>query len=169
MVVQFKAISKITSGQMEQVFRERAAKLKSAVAERIADDIVDFSPVDTGTYIMAHKAGTGSSDADATRSSAPGGTPKQRGRNPQQFKNLARGNLKRSVSSQAVMNATEIWFANSALHAERVETLGWRKPLFGNPNSPRVDVEPYRVYAQARRRIKTHIADVAASLGMQVR
>jgi hypothetical protein len=153
MVVQMKAISQITSGQMEQVFRERAAQLKSGVAERIADDIVNFSPVDTGTYIMAHKAAVGGSDAEPSRRS----DGKIRGRNPEQFRNLARGNLKRSVSSAAVLNATEVWFNNSAMHAAKVESLGW--PSKG----------PYRVYAQARNRVPLHVKDVAGQLGMTSR
>lgn len=156
MVVQIKAISKITSGQMEQVFRERAAQLKSRVAELIADDIVQASPVDTGTYIMAHIAGTGASDAAPTRSSVG----KPRGRNPSQFKNLAAGNLKRSVSASAVMSAEEVWFQNRSEHAVRVESLGWH-----DKNGP----GPYHVYAQARNRIPVHIRAVAAELGMNAR
>jgi hypothetical protein len=166
MVVQVKAISKITSGQMEQIFRERAAQLKSRVAERIADDIVNFSPVDTGTYIMAHVAGTGESSEEPSRSSVSP-TRKERGRDPQQFKNLARGNLKRSVSAQAVMNANEIWFRNRALHAQRVESLGWPAPLFGNPNISGPGA--YRVYSLARNRVKVHVRAVATELGMNAR
>jgi hypothetical protein len=156
MIVQVKAISRITTGQMEQIFRERAAQLKSRVAERIADDIVNFSPVDTGTYIMAHVAGTGESSEEPSRSSAN----KPRGRNPSQFKNLALGNLKRSVSSQAVMTADEIWFRNRAEHAVHVETLGWTGK--GGPG-------PYHVYARARNRASVHIGDVAREMGMETR
>jgi hypothetical protein len=163
MVTQLKAISKITTGQMEQIFREKAAMLKSRVAERAVNDIIDFSPVDSGTYIMAHIAGAGESSEEPGRSSKG----KARGRDSAQFKNLARGNLKRSVSSAAVANATEIWFRNRSLHAERVESLGWPAPLFGNPNSS--GPGPYRVYAQTRRRMPEHIRAAAGELGFTTR
>jgi hypothetical protein len=162
-VVQIQAISQRTSQQAAQVFRERAARLRAGVAERLAEEIVANSPVDTGTYIMAHKAGTGESSESATRSSAR----KRRGRNASQFANLALGNLKRSVSADALLNSSEIWFRNSALHAARVEYLGWPAPVFGNPKIG--GPGPYRVYARARAKAPQFIREVAAQLGMETR
>jgi len=153
MVVQMKIISQRTTQNMEQLFRERAAELKRRAGEKIADHIVDNSPVDTGTYIMAHVAGTGAMPEIASRSS----DRKPRGQNAQQFKNLARGNLKRSVSAAAVQAGSEIWFRNRALHAPEVEYLGW--------NSRKAD----RVYAKARAYGKTAIREAAQEVGMQAR
>ena len=122
MVVQMKVISQRTTQTAEQLFRERAAELRRRAGEKIADFIVDASPVDTGTYIMAHVAGSGAMPEIASRSS----DNKPRGQNRQQFQNLARGNLKRSVSSAAVQAGGEIWFRNRALHAPEVEYIGWK-------------------------------------------
>lgn len=154
MVAQFQAISKRTSQQTAQIFRERAAGMRLRVAEKIADAIVDFSPVDTGTYIMAHAAGTGSSDEDGSRSSHR----KPRGRDKSQFANLARGNLRRSVSAAAVQASDEIWFRNRAYHAPAVESLGWTSGK-----------QPYRVYARARAMVPTFIREAAREFDMEVR
>lgn len=162
-VTQIRAVTGKTLQQMELLFQQKARALRVAVGERIADDIVDRSPVDTGTYIMAHKAGARGSSADAERSS----DGKARGRSAAQFKELARANLKRSVSSAAMQSANEIWFQNSSLHANRVETLGWPAPLFGNPNSS--GPGPYHVYRTARGRVPEHIRVAARELGFETR
>jgi hypothetical protein len=151
-VVQIQVISRQTSSDLARTFMERAAELRSKVAERIAADIVDFSPVDTGTYIMAHVASAGPSSETPSRSSAG----KPTGRDPQQFKNLALGNLRRSVSKEAIMNSSEIFFSNRAEHAERVEWLGW---------ADKGGRDAYLVYSRAEARVAQHIADVAAEMG----
>jgi hypothetical protein len=152
-VVQIQVISRQTSSDLARTFMERAAELRSKVAERIAADIVDFSPVDTGTYVMAHVASTGPSSAKPNRTSAD----KTRGRDPQQFKNLALGNLRRSVSKEAILQSSEIYFSNRAEHAERVEFLGWTDK--GGRGAD-------HVYARAEARVAQHIADVAAEMGV---
>lgn len=166
MVVKVTAVKVVPGKTLQQIeadFQTKARALRIAVGERIAETIVDASPVDTGTYIMAHKAsGKDGGDADADRSSVDP-VRKQRGRNAAQFKGLAKGNLKRSVSAAAMQNATEIWFQNSALHAARVEYLGWPAPLFGNPRS--FGPGPYRVYAKARASVGPHIEAAARDLG----
>jgi hypothetical protein len=166
MVVRVTAVRTVTGKTLQQIellFKERARALRVAVGERIASDIVDSSPVDTGTYILAHRAsGTDGGDAAADRSSVDP-VRKQRGRNPAQFKGLAKGNLKRSVSAAAMQNATDIWFQNSSMHAQRVESLGWPAPLFGNPRIS--GPGPYRVYAKARAAVPQHIRDAARGLG----
>lgn len=154
MATQFQAISSHTSQQAAQIFRERAAAIRLRVAEKIADAIVDGSPVDTGTYIMAHVAGTGSSDEDGSRSSHG----KPRGRDRSQFTNLARGNLRRSVSAAAVQASSEIWFRNRAWHAPAVEHLGWA-----------AGTQPYQVYARARAQVPTFIREAAREYSMEVR
>jgi hypothetical protein len=157
MVVQFRPITRTGSEDIAQRFREKAAALRSLVAVKIADAIVDASPVDTGTYVMAHVAGPGSSGEAATRSSFG----KARGRSPEQFKNLAKGNLRRSVSADAILNSPEIFFRNRALHAAKVEYLGW----FNSGAAMSGFKEPYRVYSGVRGRVDTFISDAAAELG----
>lgn len=154
MVTQFQAISQRTSQQTAQIFRDRAAAIRLRVAEKIADAIVDFSPVDTGTYIMAHVAGTGSSDEAGVRSSHG----KTRGRSPAQFAGLAKGNLRRSVSAAAVQASSEIWFRNRAYHALAVEHKGWPPGR-----------EPYRVYLKAKFMVPTFVREAAREFDMEVR
>jgi hypothetical protein len=163
MVTQIQAIYRVESTDIAERFRQNAARLRARVGEMLADAIVDGSPVDTGTYVMAHRAGTGPSESDADRSSAD----KVRGRSPSQFKNLARGNLKRSVSAAAIQASGDIWITNSSLHAERVESLGWPAPLFGNPSIS--GPGPYRVYASARAQFPAFVSRAAAELGVQTR
>ena len=153
MVVQFRAISQKTTQQAELLFQERAAALRRLAAEKIAEAIVDYSPVDTGTYIMAHAAGSAESAEAASRTSRG----KARGRNPRQFKTLALGNLKRSVSSAAVTAGQEIWFRNRAEHAVKVEYEGW-------PTK-----EAYHVYAKARAFARIAISEAATELGFRTR
>jgi hypothetical protein len=156
-IVQFRPITRTRSEDIAQRFREKAAALRSLVAVKIADAIVDASPVDTGTYIMAHVADTGKSSEAPSRSSFN----KTRGRNPDQFKNLARGNLRRSVSADAILNSPEIFFRNRALHADRVEYLGW----FNSGPASSGFKEPYGVYLSAKGRVDTFIDEAAAELG----
>jgi hypothetical protein len=153
MIVQVKAVSRRTTQQAQLLFQQRAAELKQRIGEKIAERIVADSPVDTGTYIMAHVAGTAESSESATRSSAG----KLRGRNPAQFKNLALGNLKRSVASAAVMAGNEIWFRNRAEHAAAVEYLGWKRQ------------GAYHVYANARAYGPTAVREAAREMGMETR
>jgi hypothetical protein len=165
-MVQIQAISQRTTQQAELLFRQRAAELRSRIAGRIVDAIIDASPVDTGTYTMAHVAGAGESSEAATRSSTHP-VRKPRGRNREQFVNLARGNLRRSVSAAAIMASNEIWFRNRSLHAGRVEYTGWPAPLFGSQEIS--GPGPYRVYAKARAMVPTFIREEAAAMGMTAR
>lgn len=162
-VTQIKVASGKTLAQMELLFRERAAQLRRGVLEKVADDIIRFSPVDTGTYIMAHAARGAESDAEADRSSRG----RVRGRNAGQFRALALGNLKRSVASAALQSAGEVWIQNRSEHAERVETLGWSAPLFGNPNAS--GRGPYHVYRNARGRVPAHVRSTAREMGFETR
>lgn len=162
-VSQLEAISKRDSEDIAAKFLARAAEMRRRVGEAIADEIVDLSPVDTGTYVMAHVAGAGDT-ADTGERTSHG---KQRNRNASQFKNLARGNLKRSVLAEAIEASGEIWFRNRAAHAARVEFVGWPAPLFGNPNSS--GPGPYHVYAKTSAKVPTIIRRVAAEMGMQAR
>lgn len=167
MVVKVRAISRQTSADIAERFRERAAQVRSRAAEMMAEDIVNGvpdddreppgSPVDTGTYVMAHVAVVGgSANGGGERSSAG----KQTGRNIAQFKALALGNLKRSVSKDAILNSPEIYFQNRAEHATRVEWLGWTD--IGNK-------EPYHVYGKARAMAQQRILDAAREFGMETR
>ena len=144
-MVQLRMISQNTSSVMERVFAERAAALRKRVAEKMADKIVEYSPVDTGTYVLAHTARPEETEYD-TRSSHG----KARGRNPAQFKALARGNLMRSVSALS-LDTREVWFRNRADHAAVVEyTERTRSP---------------HVYARVRAEGAQMIRDAAQELG----
>lgn len=164
MVVRVQAISSSTSQDIAERFKGRAAQVRSRAAEKMAEDIVALSPVDTGTYILAHSAQTG--DAAGPLRTSHG---KPRGQNPQQFRNLALGNLKRSVSKDAILNSPQIFFRNLAAHAPRVEYDGWYPPLFGNPSSPARIVPAYHVYAQAKVLAPQRILEAARELGMTTR
>lgn len=153
MVTQVQAINRRDSADIAAKFRQDAAQLRERVLLRMADEIVNNSPVLTGTYVMAHRAGTSPDGGEGTRSSHGKPFPVSE----TQFKNLARGNLYRSVSSAAVANATEVYFGNSAVHAARVEHTGWG----GKP--------AYAVYARVRNAAPAFIRQAAAELGMQAR
>jgi hypothetical protein len=155
MVISVQAISSVQSRGISERFRDRAAQLRNRAAEMIAEDIVKASPVDTGTYIMSHIATTGEAPSGAATTSRN----KIRGRDATQFQNLALGNLKRSVSKDAILNSATIDFFNRAEHAAQVEDGGW--PEFGKP--------PHRVYAQAKAMAPQRILDAAKELGFDVR
>jgi len=163
MVVQMQMIYQKRSEDIAARFQARAAELRERVGIEIADRIVDRSPVDSGTYIMAHAAGPDMSGESASRSSQG----KPRGRNASQFRELARANLRRSVSAAAVQASGTIWFRNRALHAGRVEYLGWPAPLFGNAGAS--GRGPYYVYADTRAEVPAIINQVAASMGFDTR
>ena len=162
-ITQVKMLQGRNPEQMAARTREKFAALRSRVAEKMADNIVDNSPVDTGTYIMAHSAATAESGGQADRSSQN----KIRGRSPGQFRELARANLKRSVSARAIQASGTIYFRNTSLHAGRVEFLGWPPPLFGNPRSS--GPGPYRVYADTRGKFGVFVSQAAAELGFETR
>lgn len=150
MVAQVQAIYQKDSTDIAARFRERAAALRQRVLLDMADAIVDSSPVDTGTYILAHRARTGPVDTGdlATRSSHG----KQRGVPDAQFRNLARGNLYRSVSAEAIEASGTVFFHNVAEHADIVE---W--------------VHGYAVYATVRNMAPVFINRAAQQMGMQTR
>jgi hypothetical protein len=164
MVVKVRAISRQTSADIAERFRERAAQVRARAAEMMAEDIVNGvpddmrdppgSPVDTGNYVMSHIA--------VTSASASGGATtfsenKTTGRNIAQMKALALGNLKRSVSKDAILNSPEIYFTNRAEYADRVEYIGWKS------------VEEYNVYGKASRMARQRILDAAKEFGMETR
>ena len=153
MIVQVGAIRTRDTRDIEALFKAHAVQIRQQVVERIADSIIDSSPVDTGTYIMAHAAGVGALPEIESRSSHG----KPRGRSKPQFQALARNNLKRSVSARALQASTEVWFRNRALHAAQVEYLGWN----GTP--------AYHVYARAGAEAEQFIRDAVASAGGTVR
>jgi len=152
-VVSIRMISKQTSADIAERFRERAAQVRSRAAEMMAEDIIKASPVDTGTYIMSHIATTDGTSSGGTTSSSR----KTRGRSKEQFQNLALGNLKRSVSKDAILNSSQIFFTNRAEHAPEVEFIGWKS------------VAAYHVYGQARAMAQQRIRDAAAEFGMETR
>ena len=139
--------------QVRDAFAEAIGSVKRDVYRGVARVVVEASPVDSGTYIMAHAAGSGESGEVASRTSHG----KARGRNPGQFKALALGNLRRSVSAAAVTAGQEIWFRNRSEHAVKVEYEGW-------PTK-----EAYHVYAKARAYAATAIRDAATELGFRTR
>jgi hypothetical protein len=163
-MVQFRAIDRRRApAELVKSFEQKAEAIKRRVYEKIANRIVDNSPVDTGTYIMAHSAAAGRDEEFQGDRPSKG---KVRKRNQQQFRNLARGNLMRSVAAIPA-GATDVYFRNRALHAARVEYLGWAAPLFGNPNIS--GPEPYRVYALARAGVGEMIREAARETGFDLR
>jgi hypothetical protein len=161
-MVQFRAIDRRRSPtEVTRSFETKAAAFKQRVYEKIASEVVDLSPVDTGTYIMAHSAAAGRDAAFVGDRTSHG---KPRGRSKSQFANLARGNLLRSVAA-IPPTATDVYFRNSAEHANKVETLGW----FNSGSALSGYKEPYHVYARARAKVGTFIAEAAAELGFEVR
>jgi hypothetical protein len=149
MVTQVQAIHRRDSVDIAARFRERAAELRERVLVRMADAIINESPIDTGTYILAHRARAVAGGLDEAGARSSHGRP--RGVPDAQFRNLARGNLHRSVSSAAVSAATEVFFRNVSEHADIVEYL-----------------HGHAVYAQVRNAAPAFIRDAATELGMQV-
>jgi hypothetical protein len=155
MIVQIQAISDNSRSmqQIEKFLKDRMTEFRARVAAHMVNVIIDESPVDTGTYIMAHVAGPKESSEAPSRSSHG----KRRGRNKKQFQGLARGNLMRSVSAKAIQASNEVWFRNRALHAGRVEYLGWNGRL------------PYRVYAKTRAAYPRIVEQVIGEMGLDRR
>lgn len=152
MVVQVQAISQRDSTDIAARFLQRAAEVRERAALKIVDRIIDNSPVDTGTYIMAHVAGQGAVSEIAARSSHG----KPRGQTWSQFANIARGNLYRSVSAQAIQASDEIWFRNRAIHAPYVE-------------HGRGGQAGYLVYTETRAAAPNLIRQAAREMGMDTR
>lgn len=117
MSLQIQSISSRDSADIADRFRQRAAAVRARAATLMADYLVDNSPVDTGTYILAHVASVGPMPEVPDRTSHG----KPRGQTRTQFVNLARGNLHRSVSASAIQASSEVWFRNRAIHATFVE------------------------------------------------
>lgn len=163
-MVQFRAIDRRRAPtDIVRSFETRAASLKRRVYESIAHRVIDYSPVDTGTYIMAHTVQAGRSAGSVASESSEG---KLRGRPKAMFEQQARARLLGSVAT-IPPDATDVYFVNSAMHAPRVEYLGWDAPLFGDPNI--AGPGPYRVYARARAEVGQMIQTAAAELGFETR
>jgi hypothetical protein len=161
-MVQFRAIDRRRApAELMRSFETRAAALKQRVYEKMAEDIVARSPVDTGTYIMAHTAGAGRDSGFTGTMSSLG---KVRGRSHSEFASAARAQLLASVAAIPA-NATDVYFRNAAMHAPQVEYLGW-----SNSGSALNGMkEPKRVYARARAKAPQLIRDAAAELGFDLR
>lgn len=105
----------------------------------IAEDLVNSSPVDTGTYVRNHSITT-TTGSGGRQSSA--GKPKDNG--------SAKGDaLNKLVGQVAAIprGAETVYIANRSPHANQVEYLGW-------PNSSK---GPYHVYESVRNRAKYHL------------
>jgi hypothetical protein len=150
MVAQVKAISRRDSVDIAARFERQAAQLRERVLMMMADDIVRQSPIDTGTYILAHRADV--VGGDPTEGGSRSSHGKRRGVPDAQFRNLARGNLMRSVSSAAVSASEQVFFRNVSEHAGIVEY-----------------VHGFAVYAQVRNAAPAYIRQAAAELGMDAR
>lgn len=142
-MVQMRIISSKASRDLVKDFEDRAHAMQQRILQKVAEVIVAVSPVDTGTYVLAHTARPSKTEF-STQSSAN----KRRGVNANQFRNLALGNLMRSVAALRPGN-TEVFFRNRAEHAAEVEYLGW-PPSHDNA---------YHVYGQARAAARGIIAD----------
>jgi hypothetical protein len=101
-------------------------------AQKMAEEIVLRSPVDTGTYMEGHNLGVSAVGA----SSSSAGKPRK-----QPYQPYAQAALNQLFMQASALphNAHRIVFSNDALHADRVEFLGWKK------------TGPYLVYTSAAR------------------
>jgi hypothetical protein len=103
----------------------------------IAEDLVQSSPVDTGTYVKNHSITT-SSGSGGTSSSH--GKPKDNG----SARDLALDKLEGQILALPA-DATTVYIANRSPHAAKVEYGGWAR------------TGPYAVYTGVKSRAKVHL------------
>jgi hypothetical protein len=105
----------------------------------IAEDLVNSSPVDTGTYVKNHSI---------TTSSGSGGRQSSHGKPSDD--GSARGAALDKLEGQIAglpKDATTVYIANRSPHANRVEYGGWAR------------TGPYAVYTGVRSRASAHLQD----------
>lgn len=103
----------------------------------VAEDLVNSSPVDTGTYVRNHSI---------TTSTGAGGTSSSHGKPPDD--GSARPDALAKLEGQIAglpKEATTVYIANRSPHANKVEYGGWSR------------TSPYAVYTTVRARAGAHL------------
>tara|TARA_R110000787_G_scaffold101404_2_gene206857 strand:+ start:1218 stop:1664 length:447 start_codon:yes stop_codon:yes gene_type:complete len=101
--------------KMEQLEVEIEDALKSKLM-RMSREAVDFSPVDTGSYVTSFSISTGSG-----RPRGKSSDNKPRGQNGQSMKDLGYDQLVSDINKLDLLNTTSFTFRNGSPHAEAVE------------------------------------------------
>ena len=144
MKTQFKLIDKRLKGS-KQILNESFAEfenMKKDVFKAVAAKVVEFSPVDTGTYMDAHNITAGRSSTGTTMSSK--GKPKSRPRGPHEEAAISRLN---SQIDALGPGDKEAYIGNSSHHGMVVEYGGVKTPAYA----------PYSRAREASKRIITSI------------
>lgn len=143
-MAQSRAISTSLSQMVSKIDRD-LTDVRDEFLTRMADDIVETSPVWTGRYVTSHSIGTTSAAGQFT-GNLEGFTEKTSV--PDAYKAEARGNLRADIA-KLPKEAEKVYLNNNSPHAVFVEYLGW--PKFGKG--------PYGVYSQALNRANNHLQD----------
>lgn len=103
----------------------------------IAEDLVQSSPVDTGTYVKNHSI---------TTSSGSGGRQSSHGKDPDDgsARDVALDKLNGQIAALPA-DTTTVYIANRSPHAAKVEYGGWAR------------TGPYAVYTGVRTRARDHL------------
>lgn len=152
MPVQFRAIDRRRNPRdLFKQFEESADRMKRAVLSKAANAIVAFSPVDTGTYIMAHSIQAGGRQR---RVAGVSSADKERGQSKEQFVGPALAQLEADIDNLPA-GFTDVMLINAANHAPLVEYLGWE------------NTEAYYVYTETRARMPQFIEEAARETGFK--
>lgn len=149
MKTQFRLIDRRLKG-VDRLLDETFAEfdnMKKDVFKAVAAKVVEFSPVDTGTYMDAHNITSGRSSSATTMSSK--GKPRKRPRSPHE--NSAIDRLNAQIDSLGPRE-NEAFIGNSSHHGMVVE--------YGGPKTP-----AYAPYTRAREASKRIIASVLMGYG----
>lgn len=149
MKTQFRLIDRRLKG-VDRLLDETFAEfdlMKKDVYKAIAAKVVEYSPVDTGTYMDAHNVTVGKSDAGTDMSSK--GKPRKRPRSP--HVNSAIDRLNAQIDSLGPQE-NDAFIGNSAHHGMVVE--------YGGPKTP-----AYAPYSRARAASKQIIAYILMGYG----
>lgn len=149
MKTQFRLIDRRLKGVdrlLDETFAEFDS-MKKDVFRAIASKVVEFSPVDTGTYMDAHNITSGKSGSATDMSSR--GKERKRPRSPHETSALARLNAQIDALGPDQKSA---FIGNSSHHGMVVE--------YGGPKTP-----AYAPYTRARSASKSIIAYVLMGYG----
>ena len=108
---------KSVSGKLEKLQKLAEDHVKNEL-RKIADSLVDASPVDTGAYVTSHSFQPTGGRGGRSRSSAN----KPRQQDPSAKKEEARGQLYSDIEGVEVSSSRAGIFRNRSPHAAKVET-----------------------------------------------
>lgn len=134
---------------LEELLKDKIDDVQKSLYSKMAAKIVEFSPVDTGTYMDNHTIGVGRSSAAATASS--NGKPRKQSRGPYESAALSRMLYQINALPN---NPGVVFIGNFAVHASFVE--------HGGPNWT-VAYSPYRrARAMSAALLNEAVAEVGA-------